>query len=386
MSISYLGESFDPLITHAEQKLRLGTVARDTFGRQWSYVKFYADVAAGQYVRDMIASDLIVPWGYEAAGEGADWNNPTRDPILLSDDVDAGALSLPIRKRVALLTDNDSDALDVDSVALAGSEASERYIGAVLTVANGAGAGQVMWCREVNGQDVGIEPIYSSTASLSTRGLAVALSGYTSTSGLGSQLAAWAPGRVLPGPTTLEPETAARIELESNELGRDFVMPRGFAQTAVTVEGEGKEPCGWVLQKGFGVALADYDQVATNYPILSYGQGLFAADAGQIGGLFNEPLAGGTVDPYVAGLEVAAFQGNAGADDNDWDEYVQQRVRAYIQYAAQNMPIAYSGTFTVRGMTLEENNLIAINASVTNDATSMAPVRMIHGRRDEDIL
>ena len=59
MSISYLGESFDPLITHAEQKLRLGTVARDTFGRQWSYVKFYADVAAGQYVRDMKARSGI---------------------------------------------------------------------------------------------------------------------------------------------------------------------------------------------------------------------------------------------------------------------------------------------------------------------------------------
>lgn len=385
MSITYLGESFDPLITHAEQKLRLGTVAKDNFGRQWSYVKFYADVAAGQYVRDMVASDLIVPWGYEAAGEGADWNNPTRDPVLLSDDVDAGALTLPIRQRVKLLTDTDSTELSsvdpVGSVSLAGSTASERYIGAVLTVARGAGAGQVMWCREVNGQDIGIEAIYSASASLSTRGLAVGLTGYTSTSALGSELAAWSPGRVLPGPTILEPETSGQIELEMNELGRDFVMPRGFAQSAVTVEGEGKEPYGWVLQKGFGVALADYDQIQTDYPILSYGQGLFAANAGQIGGLFNEPLVG---DPEI---EVAAFKGNVVAPfDMDWDGYVQQRVRAYIQYAAQNMPLAYSATFTVRGMPLDEINLIAINASVSNEATSMAPVRLIHGRRDEDIL
>ena len=52
MSITFVGNKYDPLTTHSQQLLRLGTVARDEFGRQWSYVQINETLEAGDVVRD----------------------------------------------------------------------------------------------------------------------------------------------------------------------------------------------------------------------------------------------------------------------------------------------------------------------------------------------
>ena len=322
MSITYLGNRFDPLQTSKEQKLRLGSIARDELGRQWSYVRFYGSVDAGTIVRDAITDDLT----------GGTVTAPTKV------DATTGAATI---------------ALGSTAVSLTAAVATDRWIGAIgfLREANSEDDlyGPQFYVRSINSStSLEVEWITGPTTPLTgERGLATATPIAAS-----SLIQLWAPGQVYAGPTNVDIDAFAGDSLPDLKMGNRTVL-RGIAQAAVTVV-SGSEPYGWVLQKGYGhVLYQTADDTFLSSPLTAIGVKAFLGNAGTASGIIYDD------SPPKPIMDDGAAN------------------RAALKYAASTPSI---GTTVMGGV--DENGsasgLIPLLVSIDNEATSFAPVRPTH--------
>ena len=375
MSISYLGDLYDPLVTHNEQRLRLGTACEDSLGRVWSYVKFYKSVLCGQYVRDLITSDLNISYAdamvEDTDGDDISWVNPSNGVLDVLGVEAVGTTSVELS---------------------AATEVNERYVGAYGWVSAGTGSGQMFWVRAIDGQSLVVEVLSGrfnargdtankENSSGKIRGWDTALSG---AGGSPTKIVLTAPGKVVEGPYAIEPESATDIIGNPPDQipGRNYTIVRGICQAAVTVSAEGEEPYGWVLQKGLGWALCDYNRTIAKdvHGMSTAGNRLFIGKQGRVGGLlFHNSDNEDDATPNLHG-------GAAGAATADtWDEFARDRVREYVRYAGSATSVGYVAMSPPPDENTSTPKLVPLIVDINNPGTSFEPAGAVHPRNVTDV-
>lgn len=339
MSITFVGNKYDPLTTHSQQLLRLGTVARDEFGRQWSYVQINETLAAGDVVRDST--------NYDARAATRNTSADHEDPnavLIVATPVAAGDTTLEI------------STVTPTALWLGG-------VGAVVsdnTASNVTAVGQQFIVTGINSaSNIQVEWLTNRVAPLtSTRGVVFAGSGTLEFS------------LIIPGQVYRGPKEDERLATDPGDGGNSSFV-RGIIQNDVTVTA-GSEPYGWVLQKGIGWAkyLGEEEDESGPAPLNIAGAVAFLGAEGSVRGIFKR-------DALTTGSPPIDFTN---------DTLTGNSIRAALRYAVNEQQIGRLMNASPAAHASQSTNLVPLYVSVDNESTNMLPVRATHPLNSVDIV
>ena len=344
MSITFVGNKYDPLTTHSQQLLRLGTVARDEFGRQWSYVQINETLEAGDVVRDSTNYDARA-----ATRNTTTDHNAPNSTLIVATGVAVGDTTLEI---------SQTPTVTPTALWLGG-------VGAVVsdnTASNVTAIGQQFIVTGINSAtNIQVEWLTNRLAPLTaTRGVVFAGTGTLEVS------------LIIPGQVYRGPLEAQHLADPGSPGSRAFI--RGIIQNAVTVV-PGSEPYGWVLQKGIGWAkyLGEDGTSQSMYnPLAIAGAVAYVGQKGSVSGVFKHD-----VDDNASSIPNINMTSNL---------TTQTTIRAALRYVANQQPVGRLMTDNPEAFASQATNLIPLYVSVDNESTNMQPVRATHPLNSVDIV